>query len=576
MMKINHLTILGCALCLSGCISTETKPTLNTNATTASTEETSTSPTSGPGLTSEMVYDTLASEIAVQRRDYPAAIKHALNAAREAHDPTAAERAAHIAVQAKLNPQALQAVELWIQLDPQSLKAHQLAALLHLRDNQLSQAGRHLRQVITIANENGQNGYLQAAAIAEKAPNPEQSLALIQQLIPLENSDPEALYALALTANRAGQYALAEQAIRKGLELQSDWTKGLLLLSRTLIQQGKKDAGLNILGQAVEKSPDNGELRLTYARMLIESQQYTAALEQFEILDRRSPDNPDTLYALGVLNSELGHRKPAEHFFERLITMGEKTDEAHYHLGLIAEKADELDAALERYRRVTGDNQVDARIRMARIMAKQDSVEKGRELLQQLRINSPQHALKLYLVEADLLRNARKYHDAHEIYTHTLELDSDNLELYYARGLNAADMGRLDILEQDMGHILAQQPDHADALNALGYTLADRTDRLDEARLYIEKAMALKPGNPAILDSMGWLEYRQGNLQQALSHLQQAADIHPDAEIASHLGEVLWQLNRKQEAIEVWNGANKKDPDNPFIAPVMQRFGITP
>jgi tetratricopeptide (TPR) repeat protein len=576
MMKIKQLTILGCALWLTGCISNETRPTLNKGETVANTEESMPPATSGAGLTSDMVYETLASEIAVQRRDYPSAVKHALNAARETHNPDAAERAAHIAVQANLNPQAQQAVELWIQLEPQSLKAHQLAALLHLRDNQPTQASRYLRRVITIANENGQNGYLQAAAIAEKASTPEQSLALIQQLIPLESTDPEALYALALTANRAQQYALAEQAIRNGLEQQPDWTKGLLLLSRTLIQQGKKDAGLNILGQAVEKSPDNGELRLTYARMLIESQQYIAAVEQFETLDKLSPDNPDTLYALGVLHSELGHHRKAESFFKRLITMGEKTDEAQYHLGLIAEKEDKLDAALDRYERVGGDNQIDARIRMARILAKRDSVEKGRELLQQLRINSPQHTLKLYLVEADLLRNARKYHDAHEIYTHTLELDADNLELYYARGLNAVDMGRLDILEQDMGYILAQQPDHADAHNALGYTLADRTDRLDEARRHIEKAMALKPGNPAILDSMGWLEYRQGNLQQALSHLQQAADIHPDAEIASHLGEVLWQLNRKQEAIEVWKTANEKDPDNPFIAPVMQRFGITP
>jgi len=525
-------------------------------------------------LSSNLVYDMLASEIAAQRGEHDIAFEHAMRAAKQSRDPQAAERATHLALQANLPKQALQATQLWIEIDPQSLKAHQYAALLNTRLKALPQAIDHLREVARIANENGMNGYLQAAAIAEKSSEPKESLVLMQNVIPPDTTNPDALYALALTAIRAQQFGLAEQKIRQALVARPNWPKATQLLSRTLFLQDSQDEGLEVLDRALKKTPENIEMRLAYAKMLIEAQRLDESLKQFEILNEYKPNNPDIIHALGVLSIELERYRAATGYFNQLIRLGQKIGDAHYYLGLIAEKKGDMRNALKHFMKVEGNNQGEARIHMAKILARQGKLDEARELIQHLRIQSPQNGLKLLLIEAEILRDVHRYDLAQDVYNQGLELYQDNPELLYARALNAADMGRIDRLEQDLLRILQRHPDHADALNALGYTLADKTDRLEEARGYILKALALKPDSPAILDSMGWIEYRMGNLQEALKYLQQAAAISPDAEIASHLGEILWQLDRKQEALRVWREANKLDPDNPYVEPVMQRLGV--
>ena len=524
-------------------------------------------------LSSNLVYDMLASEIAAQRGEHDIAFEHAMRAAEQSQDPQAAERATHLALQANQPKQALSATQLWIRIDPQSLKAHQYAALLNTRLKALPQAITHLREVARIANQNGMNGYLQAAAIAEKSGDPKESLVLMQSVIPSDTKNPEALYALALTAIRAQQYSLAEQKIRQALTVKPGWPNAIQLLSRTLFLQDKQAEGLEVLDRALHKDPDNIEIRLTYAKMLIEAQRLDDSLRQFEILNDEHPNNPDIIHALGVLSVELERYRAATNYFDQLIQLGQKVGDAHFYLGLIAEKKGDTKSALDHFLKVEGNNQADARIHMAKILAHQDKLNEARELIQQLRYESPQNGLKLLLIEADILRDVQQYKLAQEVYDQGLELYEDNPELLYARALNAADLGRVDLLEQDLHRLLKLQPDHADALNALGYTLADQTGRLEEAKGYILKALALKPDSPAILDSMGWVEYRMGNLPEALKYLQQAAAISPDAEIASHLGEILWKMNRKQEALRVWQEANELDPENRYIKPVMQRLG---
>jgi tetratricopeptide (TPR) repeat protein len=396
----------------------------------------------------------------------------------------------------------------------------------------------------------------------------------MQNVIPSDTTNPEALYALALTAIRAQQYTLAEQKIRQALKVKPGWSKAIQLLSRTLALQDRQDQGLTVLDQALAKAPDDIELRLTYAKMLIEAQRLDASLKQFEILNNKHPNNPDIIHALGVLSVELERYRAAKNYFNQLIRIGQKTGDAHFYLGLIAEKEGDTQAALQHFTKVEGNNQADARIHMAKILARQDELDEARELIQQLRFESPQNGLKLLLIEAEILRDVRQYELAQEVYAQGLELYEDNPELLYARALNAAELGRVDLLEQDLHRLLKLQPDHADALNALGYTLADQTDRLKEAKGYILKALALKPDSPAILDSMGWVEYRMGDLEAALKYLQRAATISPDPEIAAHLGEILWQMNKKQEALRVWRQAEELDPDNRYIVPVMQRLGV--
>lgn len=565
---------------MSACVSTTPKlsssgsDTSNDDAATIQSAQKERPSVDQSSLSSELIYDTLAGEIASQRGHNETAFTHAFRAAQQSRQASAAERATQLALQAKLKPEAMEATQLWLELDPNSLGAHQIAALLTASLDQRAKTVFHLHEVVRIANQKGQNGYLKAAAIAEKSGTPDQSLDLMQQVIPADTRDPDALYSIALLANQAKQFQLAEQSIRRALQSKPSWPKGTLLLSRTLIVQKRTEEGMQILEQAVQQAPDNTSLRLTYAQLLLENQQLEESLKQFEVLNQLNPKNSDILFALGIISSELTHYESAEAYFQRLLKMGKKRAEAHFHLGLIAKKTGNLDQAFQHFYRVDGSNQADARIQMARILAEKGKLKEAQELLQQLRIKLPQHDIKLYLIEADLLRDDQLYALADAVYNRGLELHPDNPDLLYARALNAADLGEIGILERDLKKIIAQQPDHADALNALGYTLADQTDRLEEAKIYIQKALALKPNSPAILDSMGWVEYRLGNFAQAVKYLQQAASFSQDAEIASHLGEVLWRMDQKDQALEVWRKANELEPENRYIKPVMQRLGV--
>ncbi|MET0067597.1 MAG: tetratricopeptide repeat protein [Candidatus Thiodiazotropha sp.] len=568
-------TLLLLTFFLTACASNTPQPPGNPS-TQAATQLTDPSGASvEDGLTTNLVYHALASEIAAQRGEQSLAVEHALQVARESRAPEAAERATSMGLQASMYPEALSAAHLWIELAPEEIRARQIAAVLLLRADRLEDAIAQLESMVRLANDQGQSGYLQAAAIVEKSGKPNQALAIMQQLVPDDSESAEAQYALALTANHAKQSELALAYVDRSLEIKPESSRGILLKTHILIAMGRKEDGVALLQQASETYPENARIGHAYARTLIELDQPEAALQEFEKLHKLQPGNGDFLFSLGIVHMQLGQYTEARAQLTQLIHDRDKRNEARYYLGAIAEEENDLDTALDHYSRVEGDHLGDAQIRIAKILSDQGNLNQARDTLQRLRINQPQQQLKYFMIEAELLRDSRDYTTAQEVYTRALEVDPENTELLYARGLNAADLRRVDLLEQDLRKILATQPKHADALNALGYTLADQTDRFDEAKSYIEEALALKPDSPAVLDSMGWVEYRQGNLEAALEYLQRAAEVSPDAEIASHLGEVLWVMGERQRALEIWNEANQRDPGNRFIAPTMTRLGAT-
>jgi tetratricopeptide (TPR) repeat protein len=562
------LLLQGCAA-LPPKVSPESGP--DTPSATSSNADAAETGKTSPSL----VFNTLAGEIANQRGESQLAFEYAYQAALESRSAVAAERATGLGLQANLPQQALQAAKLWIEIEPTSLKAHQIASIVNISQRDLTAAIQHLQAIVTLANSQGQSGYLQAAAIAEKAPSRNQALAIMQQLVPADSEDPEALYALALTASRAQQMELAGSYVDRSLNLQPKSTNALVLKAHTLISAGKKAEGVDFLARAADQSPDNLTLRNAYARTLVELNEAEMALEQYAHLHRIQPENPDTLYALGILSMQLNKLDDAKDYLEQLAEKHQRQNEASYYLGVIAEEEEQTDRALDWYSRVEGDQQPDAQVRIAKILSDQGDLNAARETLQQLRVAHPHHQLKFYMIEAELLRSNNDYPAAHAVYSKALEEFEDNTELLYARGLNAVEMDRIDILEQDLRKILATQPDHVDALNALGYTLADKTDRLEEAKGYIEQALSMKPDNPAILDSMGWVEFRLGNLQAALQFLQQAAELSDDPEIASHLGEVLWHMGEIERAKAVWDAANEQEPDNRHIPAVKKRLGVS-
>jgi len=255
--------------------------------------------------------------------------------------------------------------------------------------------------------------------------------------------------------------------------------------------------------------------------------------------------------------------------------MGKRIQETNYYLGQVAEQRQDDKTAMNRYSYVRhGEFYFNAQLRIVAILADQKEYDKAREQLQSIRVSSSKQRLQLILLEGDLLREAQRYPDAKEYYTRILDEMPNETSVRYARALIAEKLGELDLLESDLQTILKQEPSNAQVLNALGYTLADRTNRFDEAMKYIKRAFELEPDDAAVVDSMGWIEYRMGNYKQAIEHLRRANDLSKDPEIAAHLGEVLWTSGDKNAAIEIWEGSLKENPKDKALLDVMKKFGM--
>ena len=304
----------------------------------------------------------------------------------------------------------------------------------------------------------------------------------------------------------------------------------------------------------------------------MEVRQFGKALDQFELLVDREPENIDVLYALGLLYLQGNRLEEAETLFKKLSAQEHLTDTSNYYLGRIAEEKRLYDEAGDWYQGVyKGEHYFDAQVRLAMLLARKGQVDEARNHLQSIRSRSGQQALVIVQAEGDLLIQAGRYEEAIAVYTEALD-DGYNPDLLYARAMAAEKTGRLDLLEQDLRSILEREPDHAQALNALGYTLADATDRHAEAYDLIKKALELRPNDFYILDSMGWVLYRLGRLDEAVEYLRKALSIRQDPEIAAHLGEVLWVRGEREQAQEVWETALQQTPEDTRLLDVIERF----
>jgi tetratricopeptide (TPR) repeat protein len=527
------------------------------------------------GLSADLIYAVLVGQVAQQRGDHRMAFTHFLHGARLAHDPSLAELAARSAL-ALADAEAVQrAIDGWLEITPDSRTAHQLAAYVRLEANDVAGAMAHLRRVISLASEVGEDGFLQAARLVQKLGQPERRIELMETLTASEPQNPEGWFARAMVAAGAERHDEAAAAARKAVELRPDWNEPRVFLIQLFLTQGKRDEARTTLEEFVAQNPGDQSLRMLYAQMLVEDQEYAQAREMFEVLLEASPKEPDVLFALGVLSLQLEDLPAARDYFTRLRDTGERRDQSTYYLGQVEELAEDPESAIGWYRQVEGDHALDARVRIARLRARAGDVDAAREMLQQLRDQWAEDAITLYLIEAEILRDIDRKREAMTVYDTALAAHPDDADLLYSRALHAVSLDRLDVLEADLRKVIAQDPDHADALNALGYTLADRTDRFEEALELIERALELKPDDAAILDSMGWVRYRLGQLDEAERYLRKAYEQLPDGEIAAHLGEVLWARGERDSAWRIWEEALAEDPQHEYLLRVIGRHRMT-
>jgi len=324
----------------------------------------------------------------------------------------------------------------------------------------------------------------------------------------------------------------------------------------------------------VDSKPDNQNLRLTYARLLVDIKEYDKARVEFEILHQAAPDDAELLYTLGLLSLESQRLDDAEKYMMALVRLNEREGEAQYYLGRIYENRKQYDIAIDWYQQVhIGDFLFDARLRIADMLGQSGQIDEAIEHLDAMLDGSQSNGslVRIYIAKGELLRLARRYEESMAVFNTALEIVPGNSDLLYARALVAERLGQIDQLEADLKFILKTEPDNAHALNALGFTLADQTDRYEEAHAYLKRAIEIMPDDPAIIDSLGWVRYRLGDYDEAIRLLRMALSRFDDAEIAAHLGEVLWVVGEQEEARGIWQKALKKSPDAPVLQKVMHR-----
>lgn len=524
-------------------------------------------------LNQELLFKYLLAEIASQRGNAQLAAQGFLELAKTTRDPRLAKRATELAAFGRLQSLALESAKLWLELDKNNPQAKQTVAALLVSNNKLSEAKPYLETLLG-ADGNVAGGFMQLHSLLGKHPDHNAVLGVTRDLAKGYPQLPEAHFAVAQAAIGAGNYDLAASEAKEALKLKPDWELGALLSAQIIQEKQSTAKALDYLGGFLGTYPKSREVRANYARLLIANKQLKEARDQYQLMLSETPTNPDVVVTMGLLSLQLNDYDQAEASFKRALELKYRdTDTLHFYLGQVYEERKQYDDAMKQYSAVAGGEQyVAAQARYAFLLGRQNKVAEAREYLQNVKAATEEQRALLVQAEAQVLREAKDYQGSFDVLNKALQTHPEQPDLLYDSAMAAEKLDRIDVVETNLRKLIALKPDHAQAYNALGYTLADRTDRFKEAKQYIEKALTLSPDDPFILDSMGWVLYRMGNAKDGLDFLQRAFAKRPDPEIAAHIGEVLWARGQKQDAEKVWRDASKGSPDNELLQSTMKRF----
>jgi len=524
-------------------------------------------------LTQNILYEFLLAEIAGQRGNVTLAAQAYVDLAKQTRDPRIARRATEIALYARMNNAAIEAAKIWYESEPGSQRPLQALAGLLVASGRYDEAVPYLKKLLAGAPNGPGNGFMQLTRTLANAQDKSAALKLVRNLAADYPDLPQAHLAVAQAAAGAGDEQLALKEAEKALQLQPDWEIAVLFEAQ-LLQKGSPAQAAALLQDFVQKHPAAREARLGYARTLVAQKRFADARVEFERLMADAPDNTDLAFAVALLSLQLKDYDAAEKHLKQLLdTSYRDKDGVRLYLGQVAEERNNLPEALHWYGEVgEGEQYIQAQIRYAGVLLKQGKLDAARDHLHQAAARNSRQRVQLILAEAQLLRDANQPKAAFDLVGHALDRLPNDPDLLYDYAMLADKIDRVDVLEASLRKLIELRPEHAHAYNALGYSLADRNERLPEARELIEKALKLAPDDAFIIDSMGWVLYRQGKPKDALGYLRRAFSDQPDPEIAAHLGEVLWVLGRHDEAERVWQDAAQKNPTNETLVNTIKRL----
>lgn len=514
----------------------------------------------------------LTAEVAGYRGDYQYALDQYLIEAEKTLDPGVAARVTRLAAYMKADDKLYQAASLWVQADPESLEAHQFLADQLVKRALYVDAFETMQAIDRLGGE-AQFDYF-AYRVGRMTTEDQQDLLLgLNDMLAVNPREPQILFSKAALLEALGDRPAALETADILLGLKPDELNFIILKANLLSDLNQKQAAQELLSEQLVINPDQPRLRLLLARLLFEAQAFSDARVQYQILHEIRPEDGEILFALAMLSIEQADFAQARLHLGRLVRTDQRVNQAQYYLGLVAEKTGDVALALREFAKVdAGYEYLSAQGRIVELISVNRSLEDARSYLAKKKLAHNGLRSQFDLIEGQLLSRVEAEEALFEHLDEAIEAQAGDIPLLYFRAMSGQKYDRLDILERDLKQVLTLDPGNADAMNALGYTLADQTDRYDEAYALIEKALRLKPEEPAFIDSMGWVLYRLNRYEEAIDYLEQAFERFPNDEVAAHLGEVLWQSGKTRRAKRVWKEALSETPDSTFLQSVVKRF----
>ncbi|MGE0312067.1 MAG: tetratricopeptide repeat protein [Lautropia sp.] len=536
-------------------------------------------------LTPPMLYELLAAEIGLQRKQLGSAYNSYFNLATQTRDARLARRATEIALGGRAYDQALTSAKLWAELDAASSEAGDTVQTLLLATSRLAEAEPALVRRLETARKSGRlpDTYAQLQRTLPRIQDRKGAWAMLSRI-----SEPDLDVAAARSARAAvadaadDKPAAAAEALAAHTLAPDDST--LAIAAAQYAQQLPGDGqarAVQILETFLKRKPDSQDARIALGRSYLIAKQLDPARATLRGALERDASNPQLLFLLAQASYQAKDLDAADDYLKRFTALPDEVERddspAWVFRAQIAEDRKRNAEAIAFLKKVDGGELfLSSLARRAILMTRDGDLEGARKLLEGTPARNKREQAQLASAQAGVLREANRYQEAWDVLDKALAQDPDNTDLLYDHAMAAEKIDRIDVLEKSLRHLITLRPDNAHAYNALGYTLADRNQRLPEALALIDKAISMAPDDPQIIDSLGWVHYRMGDTAKALEHLRRAYRLKPDVEVAAHLGEVLWTSGAKDEALKVWREASGREPMNEVLLGTLARLNVPP